>query len=263
MMLPTVDFCGFETTRLLIGANPFGGFSHQSKERDEAMRAYHSPERILETWDRAWKAGINSFVTNNETPHVIDTVHRYLEADGPMRWIAQVSCRTLPSMEAALEAVAAAGCKIMYFHGGLVDDLYRKKEEQSLRKWTNFARELGLKVGVAGHDVDDHYWIDAMNLVDFHVVPFFNCGSVHSSFGGERFQLDDVYEAVKLINALRKPCIAYKVLGAGRIDAAMGFDFALRHIKPGDVINVGMNRADNDSMVEENAGLFRTLLAGR
>lgn len=53
------------------------------------------------------------------------------------------------------------------------------------------------------------------------------------------------------------------MLGAGRIDAAMGFDFALRHIKPGDVINAGMNRADNDAMVEENAALFRTLLAAR
>lgn len=262
-MLPTVDFCGFETTRLLIGANPFAGFSHQNKERDEAMRAYHTPERILETWERAWKAGINTFVTNNETPHVVETVRRYLANGGPMRWIAQVSFRTLPSMEAAIEATAATGCRMLYFHGGLVDDLYARKDEQSLRKWTRFAHGLGFKVGVAGHDPADHYWIDAMDLVDFHVVPFFNCGSVHSSFGGERFQLDDIFEAVELINKLAKPCIAYKVLGAGRIDAAMGFDFALRHIKPGDVINVGMNRADNDAMVEENAALFRTLLAAR
>lgn len=122
-MLPTVNFCGFETTRLLIGANPFAGFSHQNKERDEAMRAYHTPERILETWERAWKAGINTFVTNNETPHVVETVRRYLANGGPMRWIAQVSFRTLPSMEAAIEATAATGCRMLYFHGGLVDDL--------------------------------------------------------------------------------------------------------------------------------------------
>jgi hypothetical protein len=31
-MLPTVDFCGMSLTRMLIGANPFGGFSHQSAE---------------------------------------------------------------------------------------------------------------------------------------------------------------------------------------------------------------------------------------
>ena len=65
-MLPTVNFCGIEMTKMLIGANPFGGFSHQNKERDEQMRNYHTPERIIETWNRAWKAGINTFVTNNE-----------------------------------------------------------------------------------------------------------------------------------------------------------------------------------------------------
>ena len=34
-MLPTVDFCGLKVTRLVIGANPFGGYSHQSEKRDK------------------------------------------------------------------------------------------------------------------------------------------------------------------------------------------------------------------------------------
>jgi len=67
-MLPTVDFCGLQVTRLLVGANPFGGFSHQTPERDAEMVAYHTPERIRETWNRAEVAGINTMVTNNETP---------------------------------------------------------------------------------------------------------------------------------------------------------------------------------------------------
>ena len=40
LMLPTVDFCGLTVTRLIIGANPFGGYSHQNPERDSEMRAY-------------------------------------------------------------------------------------------------------------------------------------------------------------------------------------------------------------------------------
>ena len=39
-MLPTVDFCGLNVTRLIIGANPFGGYSHQNPQRDEEMRSY-------------------------------------------------------------------------------------------------------------------------------------------------------------------------------------------------------------------------------
>jgi hypothetical protein len=37
-MLPRVDFCGISMTRLIIGANPFSGYSHQTAERDRAMR---------------------------------------------------------------------------------------------------------------------------------------------------------------------------------------------------------------------------------
>ena len=47
-MLPTVEFCGLQVTRLIIGANPFGGYSHQNPERDREMVAYYTPERIAE-----------------------------------------------------------------------------------------------------------------------------------------------------------------------------------------------------------------------
>ncbi len=261
MMLPTVDFCGLSLTRLLIGANPFGGFSHQNAARDEAMRAYHTPEQILETWARAWKAGINTFVTNNETQQVIDTTEKYLSAGGLMQWIAQVSFRTYASMEEAIDRATAIGCQAMYFHGGLIDELFAERDASRVRQWVDYARKKGLPVGIAAHAPQAHEWVNKMNIVDFHAVPFFNCGSVHSKGSGEKFQLDDISRSVELIRTLPKPCIAYKVLAAGRIDPAMGFDYALRNIKPGDVINVGMNRLDNDLMVEENAALVARLLA--
>ncbi|PIZ41546.1 MAG: hypothetical protein COY42_19150, partial [Armatimonadetes bacterium CG_4_10_14_0_8_um_filter_66_14] len=69
-MIPTVDFCGLNATRLIIGANPFGGYSHQNPQRDKEMVSYYTIERIKETWQRAEAAGINTMITNNETPHV-------------------------------------------------------------------------------------------------------------------------------------------------------------------------------------------------
>lgn len=259
-MLPTVDFCGMTLTRMLIGANPFAGFSHQSSERSEAMKRYHTPDRILETWDRAWRAGINTFVTNNETEHVIKTVATYRAMKGPMQWLAQVSYRTLGSMENAIDQVAAMGCRAMYVHGALTDTLYEKKDAASLRAWVAYARAKGLPVGVAAHAVEAHAWVHELELVDFHVVPLFNCGSVHTT-GGDRFQLDDVFRATELIRSLPKPCIAYKILGAGRLDAAMAIDYALRHIKAGDVINVGINRQDRDDMVEYDVSLVERVLS--
>jgi len=114
-------------------------------------------------------------------------------------------------------------------------------------------------MGVAGHSPEAHRWVNSLELVDFHTVCFFNCGSLH--YGkGDKFYLGDVFRAVDVINEIEKPCIAYKIMGAGRIEAAMAFEYAFESIKPGDVVNVGMHRGDNDNMVEENVALVAKTL---
>jgi hypothetical protein len=116
-------------------------------------------------------------------------------------------------------------------------------------------------MGVAAHKPEVHDWVDSMDLVDFHAVCFFNCGSLHSG-KGHKFKLADVFPAVECIQRLQKPCIGYKILGAGRIDPAVAFEFAFDHIKPTDVVNVGMHRGDKDDMVEENVAHVQKILEG-
>ncbi len=257
--LPQVDFCGLKVTRLVIGANPFGGYSHQDEKRDEVMRSYYTVERILETWARAEAAGINTMITNNETPHVFQAVREYLTAGGRLQWIAQLNCIHKPDMAAAIDEAVELGCKALFFHGALVDEAYFKKDEEKLRSWCAHARQAGVPVGVAGHDPQAHLWVDGLDLVDFHMVCFFNCGSVHAG-GGERFDLGDVFTATEVIRGIQKPCIGYKIMGAGRIEPRMAFEYAFERIKPGDVVNVGMFRGDKEGMVEENAALVREIL---
>jgi hypothetical protein len=64
------------------------------------------------------------------------------------------------------------------------------------------------------------------------------------------------------VQRLAKPCIAYKIMAAGRIDPVMALEFAFEGIKPTDVVNVGMYRGDNDDMVEENVSTVRGILEG-
>ena len=260
-MLPTVDFCGLTITRLIIGANPFGGFSHQNQERDQEMRSYYTPQRIVETWERAWAAGINTMITNNETPHVIQTTADYLVQGGSLQWIAQLNSHSTLTMQAAIDHAVEIGCKAAYLHGGFVDHLYAQRNERALREYIRYGQSRGIPIGVAGHMPEVHDWVDALDLVDFHVVCFFNCGSLHSG-KGHKFKLADIFPAVQCIQRLQKPCIAYKIMGAGRIDPLMAFEFAFEHIKPGDVVNVGMYRGDNDDIVEENAAHVRRIFEG-
>ncbi len=258
-MLPWVDFCGIKVTRLVLGANPFGGFSHQTKERDEEMLAYYTVGRIKETWGRAQAAGINTMVTNNESPNVVQAVREYLSAGGSLQWIAQVNCQKNPNMAEAIDQVVAMGCKALYFHGARVEELYLERDEKTLRSWCDHARAAGVPVGVAGHAPEAHLWVNSLDITDFHAVSFFNCGSLHHG-KGDKFRLSDVAPALECIRHIQKPCIAYKIMGAGRIDALMAFEYAFASIKPADVVNVGMHRGDKDGMVEENAAIVRGIL---
>ncbi len=258
-MLPSVDFCGLTVTRLIIGANPFGGYSHQTADRDQDMRTYYTVARIKETWARAEAAGINTLVTNNETPHVLQATREYLAGGGKLQWIAQVNLRQKSDMAQAIDEVVEVGCSALYFHGALVDDAYRRQDAQSVRTWCDYARSRGVPAGVAGHAPEAHLWVNGLGVADFHAVCFFNCGSLHEG-AGERFRLADMARAVDAIRRIAKPCIGYKIMGAGRIDARMAFEYAFDNIKATDVVNVGMHRGDRDDMVEANAAIVRELL---
>ena len=257
--LPSVDFCGLKVSRLVLGANPFGGFSHQNTERDQEMVAYYSVDRIRETWQRAESTGINTMVTNNESQHVVQAVREYKASQGKLQWIAQVNFRRKAYQE-GIDEVVAMGCKALYLHGALIDEAYSKQDEGTLRTWVAYAQSKGVPVGVAGHAPEAHLWVDSLNIVDFHCVCFFNCGSLHAG-KGDKFSLTDIIPSTECIRQIQKPCIGYKIMGAGRIDARMAFEYAFERIKPGDVVNVGMYRGDKDNMIEENVAIVKSILS--
>lgn len=258
-MLPSVDFCGLNVTRLIIGANPFGGFSHQGKQRSEEMKAYHTVDRILETWQRAEAAGINTMISNNTSENVLEALRKYVPAGGALQWIAQLNSKGKPSMFAAIDEAAEIGCKALYFHGMFLDDAYERKDTSDLRAWVEHARQYGVPVGSAGHMPEAHLWLNEFGIFDFHVVCFSRCGSLHKG-AGEKFSLADIPPAAACTRAIQKPCIAYKIMQAGRIDARMAFEYAYENIKPTDVVNVGIHRGDKDDMVEEDAAIVREIL---
>ena len=259
-MLPTVDFCGLKVTRLVIGANPFGGFSHQSKERDQEMRAYYTVDRIKETWARAEAAGINTMITNNTTPNVIQAVREYIGGGGKLQWIAQVNDLKREGMIAAIDQAAEIGAKAIYTHGRRTEDLFHAHDEKQMHEWMDRIRSHGIPAGVAAHGAEVHDWVDGLGAADFHAVCFYRCGSLHDGLG-LKFKLRDVPAATACIRRIAKPCIGYKIMASGRVDPQMAFEYAFENIKPTDVVNVGMHRGDLDDMVEANVRLAEQVLA--
>ena len=255
-MLPQVNFCGIELSKLIIGANPFGGYSHLSPEIDRAMEQFHTEEKIFESWSRAYAAGITAFATTTRTEKVLDATCKYLANGGPMKWLAQVEFDGADpenTMYDAIDRSAAAGASAIFMQGAILDRLVQAGQLQAIRNFVAHAKTKNVPVGIAGHAPEYHYLIDRLDIVDFHVVPFFNCV-------GDVYRLEDMDAATRLIRRLKKPCIAYKVLGAGRIEPRLGFSYALRNIKESDCILVGMSRHADDDQIEKDVAIFRDLL---
>ena len=55
--IPTTNIGGIEISRVTCGTNPFNGFSHFSKARDDFMRAHFTKERIVEVLKAKQYAG--------------------------------------------------------------------------------------------------------------------------------------------------------------------------------------------------------------
>ncbi len=162
-------------------------------------------------------------------------------------------------MYEAIDGVVDIGCSALYFHGALIDSAFADGDDGTVFRWCEHARAKGVPVGVAAHSPKAHIWVDGLDTVDFHAVCFFNCGSLHDGKGG-KFKLGDLGPAMDCIRSISKPCIGYKIMGAGRIDPRMAFEYAYDSIKQTDAVNVGMYRGDNDNLIEENAAMVRDIL---
>ena len=189
----------------------------------------------------------------------VEVVKKYFANGGKLQWIAQVNNNKQPDMKIAVDEVLEIGCNALYFHGEMMDDSCRKNKAEQVCEWVEYAKKAGIPVGSAAHDPKTHKWLDNMGLLDFHAVPFFNCGSVHTG-AGEKFDLKDMANATECIRQIKKPCIGYKIMGAGRLDPRMAFEYAFESIKNTDVVNVGMNRGDKENMVQDNVDMVKDVL---
>ena len=259
-MVPRVQFRGLEVSRLIIGGNPFSGYSHQSGERDQEMMNYYTVERIKETLRRAETAGLNTTIMRSDA-HIHRLLREYYNEGGTLQWIAQVFTDVEEGDWArAGRRAVDAGAKAAYLHGGVLDKCYGERDADLFARLVDQMRESGIPIGTAGHSPEAHLWAHELGLpLDFHLVCCCNCGSLHDG-KGEKFKPEDPPAAVEAIRAIDKPCIGYKIMAAGRIDPVMAFEFAFDNIKPADVVNVGMHRGDKDDMVEENVATVRKIL---
>jgi len=266
--LETVKLGQLEVTRLVIGGNPFSGFSHQGDDRDREMLSYYTADRIKETLRLAEAAGINTLFARADR-HIVRTLYEYRDEGGTIQWVAQTATDT-PDPLMNIPFARRWGADACYLHGGQTEYFLSNGQGGKIVEAVKLIRDLGVPAGVAGHRADHHDWIRQHVDCDFQMCCYYNSSDrskdpAHHPTYDECFVEADRDRMVETIARLgERPAVHYKILAAGRTDPEAAFRFAGSAIRPQDVVCVGFYLPDNPGMIDEDIALFnRYCAAGR
>lgn len=272
LTLPTIRLGKYSVSRLIIGGNPIYGHSHFNRLLSEHLRTWHTPERVMELLRACEQQGINTWQNSYATRTLAD-LEAYREQGGKLQWLCLGKGDWDQNRQALDDAARRKPIGIAP-HGSLAERLHRLNRIPELTDLLKRIRDKGVLVGLSAHNpqvielAEEKGWD-----VDYYMCCLYYLTRPAEEFKklmagevplGEVYLPSDPPKMFKVIQATRKPCLAYKVLAAGRrvenpAQVSEAFKNAFRNIKPTDAIIVGMFQQLNDQ-VTENASLVRSLL---
>ena len=264
-----MKFGGVEISRLVLGTNPFYGYSHHNGNYDFEMREYYTPERIVEVMRRAQSFGINTFNYVN-IGRTSQDFQKFLDGGGKMHLVAQIIGDPEPTYK-QFKPLA------MYNQGEQVDKAYNAGKMETVKDWCKKTRDLGSLVGVGTHRPDVITMVEDQNWdVDFYAGCVYNrtrtpeewkkalSGEI-GEVPQETYLKDDPERMYKVMRQTKKPCFAFKVLAAGRLgdkSIEQAFQTAYASIKPNDGVFVGVFPHRKDE-VREDAEIVTRILSNK
>lgn len=271
--LPTIRLGKYEVTRLIIGANPFYGYSHFNRILDQVMREWCTSEKVVEVLAGCRRHGINTWQFHY-SPRGIEDLERHRAQGGKLQWIL-LSSRELHEDPALIVKLARMGPIGIVHHGGVTDSLFRKGEQHKIHEFLKRVRDSGVLVGMSMHNPQNLARAEEAGWdIDFYMTCCYQVtrtlDEVRKITGelplpsGEVYLEGDPARMFKMVRQTRRPCLAFKILAAGRrigspeqVDQA--FQFTFDNIKPTDAVIVGMFPRFQDE-VKENADRVRRIL---
>jgi len=250
--LPTVQFGDHRITRLIVGGNPFVANSHFSKEMNDDMRDYFTPEQVVRTLQRCEAAGINTFQGRGDYHRVLHWLELFRREGGKLNFIAQTASE-MHDIHQNIRIIAAHGAIATYFHGSMSDRLWQEGRIDEAREYLKTIRDTGVRVGFASHIPEVFEYVESKGWdLDFYMVPFYNLSrkpapnaATGGAYADEVFSEEDPPVFCRFIRSTQKQVLAYKVLAACRqcstqetVRARLAWTYA--NIKPGDCVVLGM-----------------------
>ena len=245
--MPLIRLGTLEVSRLILGSNPFWGYSHKSAQLDEEMRLHHTDERIMQILDEAADCGL-TVVASPPEERWVRIWTRYRENGGRLKiWLSQCD-RSADLMLTDIGRSVDSGAKAIFIQGARVEEQFGPGRFDVLRSWIERIKEAGLPAGAAAHWPEVHPELQRRNFpLDFHFQCMYNASKTSDYSAAER------EKAAATIAGLEKPVIAYKILAAGRLSPSEGFEYAFNHIKPKDGVCVGIYARNAIDQIRQNS----------
>jgi len=255
--LPVINFGKYSLSRLICGANPFNGGSHLSVFVNRAMREYYTAEQILKTLRRCQQVGINCWQASGGNHKLY---RRFIEEGGRMHYL------SLGSNPADIEELAKAGTIGIAHHGEVTDRLFKAGQLDTIHDYLKRVRDAGLMVGLSTHMPDVIEAVEAKNWdVDFYMACVYerhrSAAELEKLLGQAPIPVGEVYlpqdppRMFKVMQQTRRPCLAFKILAAGRLSdreawVEQAFRETFQSIKPTDAVIVGIYDRYSDQPAE-------------
>ena len=270
-LLPTIRLGDCDISRLIIGGNPFSGNSHVSAQLDAEMEDYFTTDNVKATLWRCVELGMNTMQLRGDK-HIFRILREFRLEGGQMHWIAQTASE-MRSFEGNVNQIVSNQAAAIYHHGTTTDSLFKAGEFKQLQDRLTVLRATGKPVGLATHMPEVIEYAEEERWdIDFYMCSVYNLSKedrVSSAITGiankdERFDPGDPALMYKAIRNTKKPCLAFKILGASRRcessdTVRQAFREAFNGIKSTDAVIVGVFPRDKDQ-VAENVQITKDVL---
>ncbi len=268
IQVPKMKFGSVEISRLVLGVNPLYGFAHYNQNFYAAMRDWYTPEKVCEVMHRANSFGIDAF-NFVDVPRSKRDLACFQGEGGKMHLIMQMTANDDPAVLAKeLKPLA------MQRRGEEVDKAFQNGTMASEREWCKRVRDLGVMVGVGTHKPEVIAMVEEQGWdVDFYAGCVYNRTRTDEEWrkilNGELPEMSreiyiqsDPARMYKVIRQATKPCFAFKILAAGRVDedkVEQAFRTAYASIMPNDGVYIGVFPRSRDE-VKINAEIVHNIL---
>jgi hypothetical protein len=263
--LPTMPFGQYTLSRLICGANPFNAGSHLSVFVNEDMRRHYGVEQVLRTLRRCEELGVNCWQSAGGN---FAWYRRFREEGGTLHYLT-LGESYYPNGTPPLAELAAGGCIGVAHHGEVTDTFFKQGQFEKVGDYLKQVRDAGMMAGVSTHmpavvdAVESKSW-----PVDFYMACVYErhrtAEELRALLGhvplpvGEVYLQSDPPRMYAAIRRTRRPCLAFKILAAGRLCERKQFvEDAFREtfagIKPTDGVIVGIFDRYSDQVMEDVA----------